>query len=53
MFPISSNLVPEEEKLRPYEMLSTYADCISKGLWDLGTAKGVLNKSQTNASHKV
>ena len=53
MFPISSNLVPEEEKLRPYEMLSTYADCISKGLWNLGTAKGVLNKLQTNASHKV
>ena len=28
MFPISSNFVPEEEKLRLYDMLSTYADCI-------------------------
>ena len=37
MFPISSNLVPEEEKLRHYEVLSTYADCLSKGPWDLGT----------------
>jgi len=35
------NLVPEEEKLRLYELLSSYADCISKGLWDFGTAKGV------------
>ena len=34
MFPISSDLVPEEEKRKHYEVLSTYADCISKGLWD-------------------
>ena len=39
MFPISSDLVPEEEKLRHYEVLSTYADCLSKGPWDLGAAK--------------
>lgn len=35
------NLVPEEEKLRLYKLLSSYADCISKGLWDFGAAKGV------------
>ena len=36
------NLVPEEEKLRlTYELLSSYADCISKGQWDFGAAKGV------------
>jgi len=38
MFPISSSLVPEEEKLRLYEMLSTYADCISKGIQSGQTA---------------
>ena len=41
MFPISSDLVPEKEKLRHYEVLSTYADCLTKGPWDLGTAMGV------------
>ena len=31
MFPISSDLFPEKEKLRHYEVLSTYADCLTKG----------------------
>jgi len=31
MFPISSDSVPEEEKHKHYEVLSTYADCISRG----------------------
>ena len=53
MFPISSNLVPEEEKLRLYEMLSTYADCISKGPWDLGTAKGVQHTINTGSAQPI
>ena len=28
MFPISSDSVPEEEKRKHYEVLSSYADCI-------------------------
>ena len=53
MFPISSNLVPEEEKLRLYGMLSTYADCISKGPWDLGTAKGVQHTINTGSAQPI
>ena len=51
MFPISSNFVPEEEKL--YDMLSTYADCISKGPWDLGTAKGVRHTIDTGSAKPI
>ena len=50
MFPISSNFVPEAEKLRLHDMLSTYADCISKGPWDLGTTKGVRHTIDTGQS---
>ena len=32
MFPISSDSVPEEERRKHYKLLSTYADCISRGL---------------------
>ena len=53
MFPISSDLVPEEEKLRHYEVLSTYADCLSKGPWDLGTAKGVQHTINTGSSKPI
>lgn len=40
MFAINSDLVPDEEKCWHCEVLSTYPDCISKGRWDLGSAKG-------------
>ena len=53
MFPISSNFVPEEGKLRLYDMLSTYADCISKGPWDLGTAKGVRHTINTGSAQPI
>ena len=53
MFPISSDLVPEEEKLRHYEVLSTYADCLSKGPWDLGTAKGVRQTIDTGSAKPI
>ena len=53
MFPISSNLVLEEEKLRLYEMLSTYADCISKGPWDLGTGKSVRHTRNTGSAQPI
>ena len=39
MFPICSDSVPEEEKRKHYEVMSTYADYISRRPWDLGTAK--------------
>ena len=53
MFPISSDLVPEEEKLRHYEVLSTYADCLSKGPWDLGTTKGVQHTIDTGSAKPI
>ena len=53
MFPISSDLVPEEEKLRHYEVLSTYADCLSKGLWDLGNEKGVKHTINTGSAKSI
>ena len=53
MFPISSDLVPKEEKLRGYEVLSTYADYLSKGLWDLSTSKGVRHAIDTGAAKPI
>ena len=53
MFPISSDLVPKEEKLRHYEVLSTYADYLSKGLWDLSTSKGVGHTIDTGAAKPI
>ena len=53
MFPISSDLVPEEEKRKHYEVLSTYADCISKGPWDLGTAKGAKHTINTGSAQPI
>ena len=53
MFPISSDLVPEKEKLRHYEVLSTYADCLSKGSWDLGTAMGVRHTIDTGSAKPI
>ena len=53
MFPISSNFVPEEEKRSLYDTLSTYADCISEGPWDLGIAKGVRHTIDTSSAQPV
>lgn len=53
MFPISSDLVPEEEKRKHYEVLSTYADYISKGPWDLGTAKGAKHTIDTGSAQPI
>ena len=53
MFPISSGSVPEEEKRKHYEVLSTYADCISKGPWDLGTAKGLKHTIDTGPAQPI
>lgn len=52
MFPISSSLVPGAEKLRLYEMLSD-ADYISKGLSDLGFAKGVRHTIDTGYARPI
>ena len=46
MFPISSSF-------SLYEMLSTYADCISKGLSDLGIAKGVRHTIDTGCARPI
>ena len=53
MFPISSDSVPEEEKRKHYEVLSTYADCISRGPWDLGSAKGVKHTIDTGSARPI
>ena len=50
MFPISSDSVSEEEKRKHYEVLSTYTDCISRGPWDLGSAKGVKHTIDTGSA---
>ena len=53
MFPISSDSVPEEEKRKHYEVLSTYADCISRGPWDLGSEKGVKHTIDTGSAQPI
>ena len=53
MFPISSDSVPEEEKRKHYEVLSTYAECISRGPWDLGTAKGAKHTIDTGSAQPI
>ena len=53
MFQISSDSVPEEEKCKHYEVLSTYADCISRGPWDLGSAKGVKHTIDTGSAQPI
>ena len=53
MFPISSDLVPEEEKRKHYEASSNYADCISKGAWDLGTAKDAKHTNDTGSAQPI
>ena len=53
MFPISSDLVPEEEKRKHYGVLSNYADCISRGPWDLGTAKDVKHTIDTGSAQPI
>ena len=50
MFPVNSDWVPDVEKRRHYEVLSTYADWISKGPWDLGYAKGLKHTIYTGSA---
>ena len=50
MFPVNSDWVPDVEKRRHYEVLSTYADWISKGPWDLGYAKGLKHTIDTGSA---
>ena len=49
MFPISSDTVPE----KLYEVLSTYADSISRGPWDLGSAKGPKHTIDTGSAQPI
>ena len=53
MFPISSDSVPEEEKRKHYKVLSTYADCISRGPWDLGRAIGAKHTIDTGSAQPI
>ena len=53
MFPISSDFVPEEEKRKHYKVLSTYADCILRGPWDLGSAKGAKHTIDTGSAQPI
>ena len=53
VLPISSDSVPEEEKRKHYEVLSTYADCISREPWDLGTAKGAKHTIDTGSAQPI
>ena len=50
MFPVNSDWVPDVEKRRHYEVLSTYADWISKGPWYLGYAKGLKHTIDTGSA---
>ena len=53
LFPVDSDAVPEEEKRRHYEVLATYANCISRGPMDLGTAKGVKHTIDTDSAQPI
>ena len=53
MFPVNSDWVPDVEKRRHYEVLSTYADCISKGPWHLGYAKGLKHTIDTGSAQPI
>ena len=53
IFPVSSDLVPREGKRKHYEVLSTYADCISRGPWDLGSAKGAKHTIDTGSAQPM
>ena len=46
MFPISSDSVPEEKKRKHYEV-------ISRGPWDLGTAKGAKHTIDTGSAQPI
>ena len=50
LFPINSDAVPEEEKRKHYEVLATYANCISRELMDLSTATGVKHAIDTGST---
>jgi len=53
LFPINNDVVTEEEKCRHYEVLATYANCISRGPMDLGTAKGVKHTIDTGSAQPI
>ena len=53
LFPINSDAVPEEEKRRHYEVLATYANCVSRGPMDLGRAKGVKHTIDTGSAEPI
>ena len=53
LFPINSDAVPEEEKRKHYEVLVTYANCISRGPMDLGTATGVKHATDTGSAQPI
>ena len=53
LFPINSDVVPEEEKRRHYEVLATYANCVSQGPMDLGRAKGVKHTINTGSAELI
>ena len=48
MFPVNSDWVPYEKNVA--FVLSTYADCISKGPWDLRYAKGLKHTIDTGSA---
>ena len=51
MFPISSDSVPEEEKRKHHEVLSTYADCVFKGGHGIEAQAKVRNIPLTLVQH--
>ena len=53
VFPINSDAVPEEEKRRHYEVLATYANCVSRGPMDLGRVKGVKHTIDTDSAEPI
>ena len=53
VFPINSDAVPEEEKRRHYEVLATYANCVSRGPMDLGRVKGVKHTIDTGSAEPI
>ena len=50
---VHSLLVEEMSPIRHYEVLSTYADCLSKGPWDLGNANGVEHTINTGSAKSI
>lgn len=53
LLPINCESVPEEEKRRHYEVLTTHANSASRGPMDLGTAKGVQHTIDTGSAQPL